>query len=86
MFWSARKPFKSNSNDYIGKDLVPEIWAKMISANYIAEFLNWLYLQKKMMIFCMLMQINGNWLENIGIGVVRNRCGYFGHWKLKLME
>ena len=29
--------------------LVPEIWAKMPLANQIAEFLNRLYLQKKMM-------------------------------------
>ena len=36
----------SCTNPMLGKNLVPEIWAKMLSANQIAGFLNWLYLQK----------------------------------------
>ena len=35
----------SCTNPILGKNLVPEIWAKMLSANQIAGFLNWLYLQ-----------------------------------------
>ena len=39
----------SCTNPILGKNLVPEIWTKMISANHIAGFLNQLYLQKKLM-------------------------------------
>ena len=35
----------SCTNPMLGKNLVPEIWAKMLSADQIAGFLNWLYLQ-----------------------------------------
>ena len=34
---------------YLGKIFVPEIWAKMFSANQIAGFFYQLYLQKKSM-------------------------------------
>ena len=37
------------TNPILGKNQVPEIWAKMLSVNQIAGFLNWLYLQNKMM-------------------------------------
>ena len=45
------------------KNLVPEIWVKMLSANQTAGFLNWLYLQRtiiKKPDFCMLAQITKN--------------------------
>ena len=32
------------ANPILGRNLVPEIWAKMLSANQIAGFLNWQYL------------------------------------------
>ena len=38
----------SFTNPILRKNLVPEIWAKMPSANQIAGFLNWLYLLNKM--------------------------------------
>ena len=47
-------------NPIFGKMLVPEIWAKMFSANQIAEFLNQTYLktnQWNSLMFCMLVQI-----------------------------
>ena len=33
----------------VGKNLVPEVWAKMFSAHQIAGFLNQLYLWNKIM-------------------------------------
>ena len=39
----------SCTNLMFGKNLVPEIWAKMLSSNQIKGFLNQLYLQNKMM-------------------------------------
>ena len=54
----------SCSNPILRKNLVPEIWAKIFSANQITGFLNKVYLLDKMMkktpIFCMLIQIDGN--------------------------
>ena len=50
------------TNLIFGKILVPEIWAKMLLANEIAEFLNQIYLQNKIM-------------KNVGLGVVLN-SGY----------
>ena len=44
--------------------MVPEIWAKILSANQIARYLNRIYLQNKIMKkpdFCMLIQIQWNW-------------------------
>ena len=34
---------------FLGKKIVPDIWAKMLSASQIAGFLNQLYLQRKSM-------------------------------------
>ena len=51
------------TNPILGKNLVPETWVKMLSANQIAEFWNWLYVQNycwKSLNFCMLIQGNGN--------------------------
>ena len=39
----------SCTNPIFGKNLVPEIWAKMLLANQITGFLNQRYLQNKMM-------------------------------------
>ena len=39
----------SCTNPIFGKILVPEIWAKMFSANQVAGFFNQPYLQKKLM-------------------------------------
>ena len=50
------------TNAILGKNQVPEM-AKMLLASQIAVFLNWLYLQNKMMKkpdFSILIQINGN--------------------------
>ena len=38
----------SFTNPVLGKNLVPEIWAKMLAPNQIAEFLNRLYIWNKM--------------------------------------
>ena len=38
----------SYTNPMLGKNQFPDIWAKMLSANQIAGFLNWLYLQNIM--------------------------------------
>ena len=35
----------SCTNPILGKNLVPEIWAKMVLVNQTTGFLNWLYLQ-----------------------------------------
>ena len=40
---------RSCTNSIFGKIFVPEIWAKMFSANQIAEFFNQPYLQNKSM-------------------------------------
>ena len=55
----------SCANPIFGKNFVPEIWAKMFSANEISGFFNQPYLQKKSMnknsmSFCMLIQIHIN--------------------------
>ena len=43
-----------------GKDLTPEIWAKMLSANLIAGFLNQLYLQSKLMKLSDFLHVDAN--------------------------
>ena len=40
---------RSYTNPIFGKNFVPEIWAKMFSANQIAVFFNQPYLQNKLM-------------------------------------
>ena len=39
----------SCTNPIFGKNLILEVWVKMLSANWIARFLNRLYLQSKLM-------------------------------------
>ena len=54
----------SCTNLILGKNLVPEIWAKMLSTNQIAVFFYWLLSRIKWWkspIFCMLMQIHRNY-------------------------
>ena len=51
----------SSTNPVFGKNLFPELWPKMLSANQIASFLNELFLQSKLvknLIFSMLIQIH----------------------------
>ena len=36
-------------NSIFEKNLAPELWAKMLLANQIVEFLDQLYIQKKLM-------------------------------------
>ena len=72
-----------------GKILVPEIWAKMFSANQIAEFFNQTYLktnQWNSLMFCMLVQIQKTkiWSKSFWLGMVENGCGQSGHGTLKL--
>ena len=74
----------------LGKILVPEIWAKMLSTNQIAVFLNWLYLWNKMMkkpdffaYWCRFIEIKV-WLKNNGVGVVKIVCGHSVLRTLKL--
>ena len=50
LLYSCAKPI-------LGKNLVPEILAKMLLTNQIVKFLNWLCLLNKIMTFCMSMQI-----------------------------
>ena len=47
LFFYADKNFRKVKS--FGKNLVSEIWAKMLLANQITRFLNQLYLQKKRM-------------------------------------
>ena len=76
------------TNPVFGKIVVPEIWAKMFSANKIAGFLirhisrtnQW-----NSLIFCMLIQIQiKSWSKKFWIGVARNGCGQSGQATLKL--
>ena len=53
LLYSCAKPI-------LGKNLVPEILAKMLLTNQIVKFLNWLCLLNKIMTFCMSMQIHRN--------------------------
>ena len=39
----------SYTNSILGKNLVPEMWGKILSANQIAGFLDGVYIQNKMM-------------------------------------
>ena len=76
-------------NPIFGKMLVPEIWAKMFSANQIAEFFNQTYLktnQWNSLMFCMLVQIQKTkiWSKSFWLGMVENGCGQSGHGTLKL--
>ena len=78
----------SCTNPILGKNLVPEIWTKMISANHIAGFLNQLYLQKKLMKWSdflhadtNLQKLKTNWI--FFFFFCKNWCGHFGHMTLK---
>ena len=72
------------------KILVPEIWAKMFSANQIAGFFHQPYLQNSSMKKPDFLHVdtNSNKLkvdQNIfWVAIVRNVFGQSGHWTLKL--
>ena len=80
----------SCTNPIFGKVFVPEIWAKMFSANQIAGFFNQPYLQNKSMKQPDFLYADTNSYklkvdQNIfGVGMVRNGCGQSGHRTLKL--
>ena len=72
------------TNVILGKNLVLEIWAKMLSASQIAGFLNRLmYISRrkwwKSLFFCMLIQIHGNQklIENYWDGQKWPKIGFF---------
>ena len=79
------------------KNVVPEIWAKMLSANQIAEFSNHLYLLNKLMkwpdyLLRTYYQTNlhkfikiKTWWERFWLGMVKNVSSHFGHETLKLV-
>ena len=76
-------------NSILRKNLVPEIWAKRLLANQIAGFSHWTYLQNKILkkpefFACSykFMKIK-SCLENIGVSIVKNGCGYSGFRTLK---
>ena len=81
----------SCSNPILGKNPVLEIWAKMLLANQIVGFLNWLYILQNVKIkktdffacWYRLMEIK-SWLQNIGVDMVNNGCGHSGLRTLKL--
>ena len=81
-------------NPKFGKNLVPEMWAKMLSANQIAALLYQPYLQNKLikLIFwtnwffacwCKLMKIK-SLLKISWVGMVKSGCDHSCHMSLKL--
>ena len=76
----------SCTNLILWKNLVPDIWAKMLSANQIAGFLNWLYLQNTKM----KKPDEKAWGKNLKlvekywVSMVKNGCGNSGLRTLKL--
>ena len=74
------------TNPILGKNLVPQIWAKMLLANQIAGFLNWLYLQNTKM----KKPDEKAWGKNLKlvekywVSMVKNGCGNSGLRTLKL--
>ena len=80
--------YKSHTWD---KNLVPEIWPKILWANQVAGFLNRLYLCNKVMkylIFWMLVQIHGNWklIEKYWVGRGQKRMWPLWSQGTKVME
>ena len=80
----------SCTNPVLGKNLIPEICAKMLLANQIAGFLNCLSLEQnyeKTWFFACWYKFREikSWLKNIGVGgVFKNGCGHSGLRTLKL--
>ena len=73
------------TNSVFGKNLVPEIWAKVLSANQIAGFLNQLYLQHKMMKKPEFLHANtDSWKLKILVRLGQNWIGHSGFSTLKL--
>ena len=76
----------SCTNPILGKNLILEIWAKMLLANQIAGFLNWLYLQNTKM----KKPDEKAWgkklklVEIYWVSMVKNGCGNSGLRTLKL--
>ena len=76
---------------YIGKNIFPEILAKMLSANQIAGVLNQLFLQNKSMKQPHFLHVDPNsqklienWSKFFGLGVVKNGWSQSGLWTPKL--
>ena len=71
----------SCTNSVLGNILVPEIWAKMFSANQTAQFFNQSYLQKKSMKWPDFLHVNTNSLKlkvdqkKFWVGMGKNGCG-----------
>ena len=77
----------SCTNLIFGKIVIPEIWAKMFSANQIAGFFNQPYLQNKSMKYLACwykFPWIKSWSKIVYMGMARNGCGQSGHWTLKL--
>ena len=66
--------YKFRKPKSFGKNLVPEIWAKMLLAIQITGFFACWYRFLE----------NRSWLKIIGVGLVKNRCGHSVLRTLKL--
>ena len=69
----------SCTNPVFGKIFVPGVWAKMFSANQIAQFLNQPFLQNKSLFS------RTNWSKIFWFCMVKNGCDQSGLWALKLI-
>ena len=65
--------YKFRKAKSFGKNLVPEIWPKMLLANISLEQNN----EKAWFFACWYRFMeNRSWLKNIGVGMVKNWCGH----------
>ena len=80
----------SCTNSIFGKNLVPEMWVKMLPANLIAGLLNQFYLQDKPMKQPDFLHFDTNSQKQklvnfLGVAMVKNGCNQSGNRTLKLI-
>ena len=71
---------------YVGKNLVPKVQTKMLSASHVAGFSNQLFLQNKLtkQLHFLHVDTNSQKLKVDWLGVVKSWCGQSGAWFLEL--
>ena len=80
----------SCTNSIFGKIFVPEIWAKMFSANQIAEYFNQTYLQHKSVICPDILHVDTNshklsLSKHSWVGTIKNGCGQSSYGTLYIV-
>ena len=80
---SIRNFLCSCTNPVFEKNLFPEIWAKILSANQIAGFLNQVISPEQINETASFLHFK-SWLKIFLLGMVKNGCAQSGLWTLKL--